>query len=188
MRVIGGRARGTKLKSPSTEETVPITDRAKEALFNIIMPKIYDCNFLDLFAGTGGVGIEALSRGANSATFLEISKAIFGDLTWNIERTRFKEKSTILNYDAFKFLQEDKHKYDIIFVAPPQWKNMCQEAMDTLCKNLRILAEDGIVITQHDPTEPVKVNPNLLTEYDKRVYGGVQFNFFKRQTNKNTQM
>jgi len=180
MRVIGGRARGTKLKSPSTEETVPITDRAKEALFNIIMPKIADCNFLDLFAGTGGVGIEALSRGANSATFIEISKSIYADLTWNIERTRFKDKSTLLNHDAFKFLQEDKHKYNIIFVAPPQWKNMCQDAMTALCKNIHLLSEDGIVITQHDPSEIVNVDNRILVEYDKRIYGGVQFNFFKR--------
>ena len=180
MRVIVGSARGTKLKSPSTEETVPITDRAKEALFNIIAPKIPDCKFLDLFAGTGGVGIEALSRGAKSATFIEISKAIFNDLTWNINRTRFDNKSTLKNYDAFNFLNEDKNKYDIIFVAPPQWKNMCQDAMMALSKNLHLLSQDGIIITQHDPTEVVTIDPKILVEYDKRVYGGVQFNFFKK--------
>ena len=180
MRVIAGSARGTKLKSPSTEETVPITDRAKEALFNIIATKIPNCKFLDLFAGTGGVGIEALSRGAKNATFIEISKPIFSDLTWNINRTRFGDKSTLKNYDAFKFLIEDKNKYDIIFVAPPQWKNICQDAMTTLSKNLHLLAKDGIVITQHDPIEEVIVDPKILVEYDKRVYGGVQFNFFKR--------
>ncbi len=181
MRVISGKARGTKLKGPSTEETVPITDRAKDALFNIIMPQISNCKFLDLFAGTGGVGIEALSRGASSATFIEISKQIYRDLTWNIEHTHFSKQVVILNYDAFRFLQEDKHVYDIIFVAPPQWKNLCQDAMTSLCKNIHLLSEDGIVITQHDPTEFVEVDPKVLVEYDKRIYAGVQFNFYKKK-------
>lgn len=180
MRVISGKARGTVLRGPSTDETVPITDRGKDALFNILMPKISDCNFLDLFAGTGGVGIEALSRGASRATFIEISKPIYRDLSWNVERTHLSKQATVLNCDAFKFMQEDKHLYDIIFVAPPQWKNMCQDAMTMLCKNIHLLAEDGIVITQHDPTEIVEVDPKVLVEYDKRVYAGVQFNFYKK--------
>lgn len=179
MRVISGKARGTNLRGPSTDETRPITDRAKDALFNIIMPRISDCNFLDLFAGTGGVGIEAISRGAKSATFIEISSAIYQDLMWNIEKTRLTQQARVLNYDAFRFLEEDRNKYDIIFVAPPQWKNMCQDAMTSLCENIHLLAKDGIVITQHDPTENVEVDNTLLVEYDKRVYAGVQFNFYK---------
>lgn len=181
MRVIGGRARGTKLRSPSTEETRPITDRAKEALFNILMPKIRNCRFLDLFAGTGGVGIEALSRGAEHVTFIEISKIIYSDLKWNIQRTRFDEQAKIINGDAFEFLEVEKQQvFDIIFVAPPQWRNMCQQAMESLLKQLHLLAPDGIIITQHDPTENVVVDSQALIEYDKRVYGGVQFNFYKR--------
>ncbi len=180
MRVISGKARGTKLQGPSTDETRPITDRAKDALFNIISYELADCRFLDLFAGTGGVGIEALSRGAKCATFIELSKQIYTDLNYNIERTHFKLQATMHNYDAFKFMQESKQQFDIIFVAPPQWKNLCQEAMNMLCKNIHLLANDGIVITQHDPIEKVEIDSKILVEYDKRVYGGVQFNFYKR--------
>ena len=181
MRVIGGRARGTKLRSPSSEETRPITDRAKEALFNILQFKIPGCKFLDLFAGTGGVGIEALSRGALSATFIEISDIIINDLNWNIQRTRFLNKADIRHGDAFKFLAEEKEaSYDILFVAPPQWHNICQRAMDVLCANLHLVNKDGIVITQHDPMEIVTVDSSKLLEYDKRIYAGVQFNFFRR--------
>ena len=108
MRVIGGRARGTKLRSPSTTETVPITDRAKEALFNILYPVMRDSRFLDLFAGTGGVGIEALSRGAKHATFIEISGKIFEDLKWNVERTRCKDQATLINADAFDYVAKCK--------------------------------------------------------------------------------
>ena len=181
MRVISGKARGVQLRSPSTEETRPITDRAKEALFNILAPVIPDCRFLDLFAGTGGVCIEALSRGAAQATFLEISRPIYADLLWNIGRARVQSGADARNGDAFLFLKEERRlTFDIIFVAPPQWKNMCQQAMDALTQNLHLLAKGGIVITQHDPAETVNADPAALTEYDKRIYGGVQFNFFRR--------
>ena len=117
MRVIAGTARGTKLRSPSTTETVPITDRAKEALFNILYPTTRDSRFLDMFAGTGGVGIEALSRGAKHATFVEISDKIFEDLKWNIDRTRCKDRATLINTDAFEYVVKSKEKFDIIKVA-----------------------------------------------------------------------
>lgn len=181
MRVVGGKARGTILRSPSSEETRPITDRAKEALFNILAPRIIGCRFLDMFAGTGGVGIEALSRGAERVTFIEISDIIINDLTWNIRRTRFERQADVRHGDAFDFIRtEDKLKYDIIFVAPPQWVGMCQRAMYELCQHLNLLSDNGIVITQHDPTEVVEVDNKILVEYDKRKYGGVQFNFYTR--------
>lgn len=181
MRVISGTARGTKLRPPSGEETRPITDRAKEALFSIILSKISNCRFLDLFAGTGSVGIEALSRGAEHVTFIELSKLIYGDLSWNIQRTHFQSRSTARNMDAFIFLKESKDQpFDIIFVAPPQWVNMCQTALDLLCDRIYLLAPEGIIISQHDPSEKVQVNTNILAEYDRRIYGGVQFNFYKR--------
>ncbi len=183
MRVIGGRARGTKLRSPSTTETVPITDRAKEALFNILYPVMRDSRFLDLFAGTGGVGIEALSRGAKHATFIEISGKIFEDLKWNVERTRCKDQATLINADAFDYVAKCKEKFDIVFVAPPQWVGMCQKAMDSLSVSTDILEDDGIIITQHNPIEEVVVDDKIFTEYDKRVYGGVQFNFYRKSKN-----
>lgn len=181
MRVIAGRARGTKLRSPSTEETRPITDRAKEALFSILTPRLLGCKFLDLFAGTGGVGIEALSRGAEQATFIELSKDIYADLVWNITRTRFQGQANAINGNAFDFLKFEKEKvFDIVFIAPPQWRGMCQQAIEEFSKELHLLAKGGIVITQHDPTEKVSVNVDILTEYDVRRYGGVQFNFYRR--------
>lgn len=183
MRVISGKARGTILRPPSGEETRPITDRAKDALFNIIQLLISNCRFLDLFAGTGGVGIEALSRGAKHATFIELSKRIYEDLTWNIQRTRLQDRATTLNMDAFRFLEEYKGEaFDIIFVAPPQWVDMCQSAIDSLCKRIQLLNPDGIIITQHDPSEIVTIDAKTLVEYDRRIYAGVQFNFYKRTT------
>lgn len=183
MRVIAGTARGTKLRSPSTTETVPITDRAKEALFNILYPITRDSRFLDMFAGTGGVGIEALSRGAKHATFVEISDKIFEDLKWNIDRTRCKERATLINTDAFEYVVKSKEKFDIIFVAPPQWVGMCQKAMDSLSARTDLLEDDGIIITQHNPAEEVVVDDKIFTEYDKRIYGGVQFNFYRKSRN-----
>ena len=184
MRVISGTARGTKLRSPSGGETRPITDRAKEALFNIISPKIPHCRFLDLFAGTGGVGIEALSRGAEHATFVELSKRIYADLSWNLQRTRLDSRAVIHNIDAFQFLEKSRESpFDIIFVAPPQWRGMCQSALDSLCKEIRLLADEGMVIAQHDPHEFVQVDSDILIEYRRKIYGGVQLNFYRKEGN-----
>lgn len=181
MRVISGTARGVKLRPPSGAETRPLTDRAKESLFDIILPQIPDCRFLDLFAGTGAVGIEALSRGASHATFVELSKRIYGDLSWNLEHTRLAQCAVAHNRDAFQFLRKSQEPpFDVIFVSPPQWRNLCQYALDALCKEIRLLAPGGMVITQHDPRESVRVNSEVLTKYRQKLYGNVQFDFYKR--------
>ena len=100
MRVISGSARGLKLKSPEVLNTRPTTDRIKESLFNIISPYLYNCSFLDLFSGSGAIGIEALSRGAKDATFVEFNKNSIETIKQNINLSKFKEKSTIYNLDV----------------------------------------------------------------------------------------
>src|SRR5713226_4078242 len=105
MRVVTGEAKGRKLKGPKTIGTRPIIDRVKQALFNILSDEVEDARFLDLFAGTGSVGIEALSRGAASATFIEMNHKVLKLVRENLHITGLADRAETLQGDAFKFLQ-----------------------------------------------------------------------------------
>src|SRR5438132_14050779 len=105
MRVVTGEAKGCKLKGPKTPGTRPIIDRVKQALFNILSYRVEDARFLDLFAGTGSVGIEALSCGATSATFIELNAKMLNLVRENLHITGLADRSETLHTDAFKFLQ-----------------------------------------------------------------------------------
>ncbi len=133
MRVVTGEAKGRKLKAPKTPGTRPIIDRVKTALFDILSVRVEDARFLDLFAGSGSVGIEALSRGAASATFIEMNYSALKLVRENLKITGLQDRAEVLHADAFKFLQtysaekqslagSQKREYDIIYVAPPQYQ------------------------------------------------------------------
>ena len=135
MRVIAGKARGTKLAAPDGLETRPTADRIKESLFNMIASDLYDCRFLDLFSGSGGIGIEALSRGAREAVFVDLSKGALKCIRLNIEKTKFGDKSAVLNTSveaAFNQFKQHNRKFDIIFMDPPYNKDIIG---DTLCRS-----------------------------------------------------
>src|SRR5438270_1508936 len=106
MRVVTGEAKGRKLKGPKILGTRPIIDRVKQALFNILSYRVEDTRFLDLFAGTGSVGIEALSRGAASATFIELNSKMLDLLRENLRITGLADRAETLHTDAFKFFQD----------------------------------------------------------------------------------
>ena len=124
-RVIAGTAKGRKLKLVSGTSTRPIMDRVKEALFSIIGWDILDTNFLDLFAGTGSVGIEALSRGAQFATFVDMDRTAIHTVLDNLRITGFMEQSEVLQRNAFLLLKSLPNRpYHYIYIAPPQYKNL----------------------------------------------------------------
>src|SRR5690242_3661685 len=154
MRVVTGEAKGRKLKAPKTTGTRPIIDRVKTALFDILSTRVEDARFLDLFAGTGSVGIEALSRGAASATFIEMSHSVLKLVRENLRITGLADRAETIHADAFKFLQthatvqpsadNTKCEYDIIYVAPPQYHEMAARALAFLDSS-PLLAEAGLV-------------------------------------------
>jgi 16S rRNA (guanine966-N2)-methyltransferase len=178
LRVIAGSARGTVLRSPSAEGTRPISDRGKEALFSILFPRLPGATFLDLFGGVGGAGIEALSRGAEHATFLELTAAVVEDLRYNLDRTRLADRATVIHGDAFAFLERPPTPFDIIFVAPPQWHGLWVKAMNMLDARPGWLAEDGVIVAQHDPKEDEELALVHFERTRSRKYGGVQFGFY----------
>lgn len=151
MRVIAGSAKHFNLKSLKGNDIRPTTDKIKETLFNILMPYVYDCNFLDLFAGTGAIGIEALSRGAKKAVFAENNKMAVKCINENLEHTRLIDRAEVFCMDAVSLIKTHKinDKYDIIFIDPPYYEKYYKPTLDAI-KNSDILADDGMVILECD--------------------------------------
>ena len=188
MRVVTGEAKGRKLKAPKTAGTRPIIDRVKTALFDILSTRVEDARFLDLFAGTGSVGIEALSRGAAHATFIEMNHTVLKLVRENLKITGLGDRAETLQADAFKFLQSNaaqngnaQRVYDMIYVAPPQYHEMAARALAMLDSS-PLLAEDGLVIVQIHPKERSAVASVPLTRLvlsDERKYGSTLLMFYE---------
>ena len=191
MRVVTGEAKGRKLKGPKTPGTRPIIDRVKTALFDILSTRVEDAHFLDLFAGVGSVGIEALSRGAASATFIEMNYSALKLVRENLKITGLGDRAETLHTDAFKFLQSyglvnqalskgQEREYDIIYVAPPQYHEMAARALHLLDYS-RLVPNTGMVIVQIHPKERSVVMAVPLTRLvliDQRRYGSTLLLFY----------
>ena len=134
MRVITGSARGRVLESPAGLDVRPTVDRVKEAVFSIIQFEIEGRSVLDLFAGSGQLGIEALSRGAKKATFVDKERASIEVVTRNVAKTGFEHSSRIVCSDAVSFLMLTKDKYDIVFLDPPYNTGLLQETIPLAAK------------------------------------------------------
>ncbi len=183
MRVISGSARGRKLKSPKSDETRPIMDRVKTALFDILAPDINGIRVLDLFAGTGAVGIEALSRGAKAATFIELSPDAWRLVRENLALTHLSDRAEVLRADAFAFLQQAaaaNRRFDLVYVAPPQYEGLAARALSQLDAT-PLTEPDGLVIVQIDPQERADLDTlplQRLQKYDERKYGSTLLLFY----------
>jgi len=180
MRVITGKAKGHSLKSVPGDITRPITDRAKCALFSIISYQVIDARFLDLFAGTGQVGIEALSRGAEQAVFVERARPALRTIQENLEHTRLEDGAHVVGADVFHFLLRDPDPFDFVYVAPPQYKGLWLKTLQTLDEHPGWLADDGWLIVQIDPVEYEEQALRHFALFDQRSYGGVMLCFYSK--------
>ena len=149
MRVISGKARGRKLISPEGLLTRPTTDRVKESIFNIISPYIPAQRVLDLFAGSGALGIEALSRGSAHCTFVEANKSAMATVKKNIELTRAEDAASTVFGDALSFLNNCTGVFDVIFLDPPYSTGLLEKAV-RLIKEKNLLAEGGIILCESE--------------------------------------
>lgn len=178
MRVITGKAKGHTLKSVPGDITRPITARAKSALFSIIGNWVIGCHFLDLFAGTGQVGIEALSRGAQEAVFVEIAEPALQTIRANLEHTGLQENAHVVPADVFRFLLRDPDPFDFVYVAPPQYQGLWLKTLRLLDERPGWLADDAWVIVQIDPVEYEAQTLEHLALFDQRSYGSVMLCFY----------
>jgi 16S rRNA (guanine(966)-N(2))-methyltransferase RsmD len=181
MRVISGSAKGIKIASVPGKSTRPITDQVKEALFNILGSEVVGTTLLDLFGGTGAVGIEALSRGAEHVVFLDINYQAYKVIQKNLQATNLSPYATVLKKDAFVYLRETPtHGFDFIYIAPPQYQSIWLKAMAALDANPNWSASGSSVIVQIHPKEYVEdlIYTNFAI-FDRRSYGDTMLIFYE---------
>lgn len=181
MRVIGGSAKGVYLKAPRGRLVRPTSDRVKEALFNILQFEIAGSKVLDLYAGTGSLGIEALSRGAQLAVFVEKNPLALRFLKENLNRSGLKEKATVYGLSVDDFLDQMigcKNYFDLIFLDPP-YKIKPEKLKAVLEKAAKLLNDGGVLVLEHKTKLAVDCPEHLLSLNDKRAYGDTSLSFFK---------
>jgi 16S rRNA (guanine(966)-N(2))-methyltransferase RsmD len=181
IRVIAGAAKGRRLQMVPGEGTRPISDRAKQALFNVLGAHVVGAAVLDLFAGTGSVGIEALSRGAVHATFVERDRLAVNTIQANLRATGFEGRARVVRSDVFIYLRNNPTAgFDYIHVAPPQYQALWAEVMRALDVRPDWVNLDGLVVAQIDPREFEPLALQNLALIDERRYGNTLLCFFER--------
>lgn len=181
MRVISGSAKGRKLFAVPGDTTRPILDRVKTSLFDILRPSLIDKTFLDLFAGSGSVGIEALSQGAAACTFIDLEKQAVKTIERNLELTQLTNKARVINNDSFRFLKNARECFDIIYVAPPQYKALWVQAAHAIAERPNLITDRGQLIFQIDPVEDETLNLSAFELTDQRTYGSTLIKFFVKR-------
>jgi 16S rRNA (guanine966-N2)-methyltransferase len=181
LRIIGGIAKGMKLKDVPGDSTRPITDMVKEALYNIIGSDIEDAKMWDLFAGTGSVSLEALSRGAAYAKLTDLNRNAIQTIRENLEKTRLVDKAKVIRGDVFNLLrQRPDTEFDYLYVAPPQYKEMWIEAMILIDQNPDWVSEDGWVIVQIHPREYKALELDHFELIEERKYSNTLLVFYEK--------
>ena len=180
MRVISGKNRGTKLYTLEGLETRPTLDRVKESLFNIINFDIPNCVFLDLFAGSGAIGIEAASRGAKKVVMCEKSKEAINVINKNLEKTRLKDEVKLFNEDFEKCISKLQEKFDIIYLDPPYKTDYAFKAVNLLLEK-QLIKEETIIIIETDIEQIVEnqLKELNITQINKKKYGRACLMFYK---------
>ena len=185
MRIIAGTAKGRRLQTPSKKgrRVRPTADRAREALFSIIGSEVKGASVLDLYAGTGALGLEALSRGAESALFVDLHNEPLGLIGKNIELCGFSERSRVVRRDLTKglfFLAEmaPAMGYDLIFIDPPYGKGLAAKALADLGSSA-LLAEEGLVVAEEESGSDFADAYQSLQLVDRRRYGDTGFWLFR---------
>ncbi len=179
IRVIAGTAKGRQLLRVPDKGVRPIGDRVKEALFNIIGIEIIGSKFLDLFAGTGSVGIEAISRGAEQVFFVDNNRRSVETIHKNLDLTKLGSKATVIHTDAMALVSRPQEiSFDYVYVAPPQYMGLWSEALRGIDSNPGLLNPDAWVIAQIHPREAENVSIQNLTEFERRKYGNTLLIFY----------
>lgn len=183
MRVIAGKARGHPLKSLATKEVRPTGDRVKEALFNMIRPRLSGADFLDLFAGFGGVGIEALSQGAGKVFFMEQNLRVVKVLKENLKKTSLEEGARVFQTTlpaGLKVLAG--RSFPLIFLDPPYQSKLILPVLQTI-SSLQLLSPGGLIVVEHASSTPLSQPEIPFLIYQQRRYGQEHLSFLTRDGN-----
>ncbi len=184
MRIISGKAKGTKLYTLQGDNTRPTLDRVKESIFNIIQNQIPEATVLDLFAGSGAIGLEMLSRGAKKAILCDKSKEAIGIIKKNIQKTHMEEKVELYNIDFKECIEKvSKEKFDIIYIDPPYETNFIEKSLEKIIEK-NIIQENGIIILETDDEKRIKkeIEKINVAIIDERKYGRANIIFLSKKT------
>lgn len=179
MRVIAGRAKGTALKTPEGSLTRPTAERVKEALFNILQFELPDARVLDLFGGTGQLGIEALSRGAQSAVFVDARKQACALIRENLSRTRFTDAGLVVCSDYLRYLQHCAQRFDIILLDPPYAEVFLENALKMITE-IDILQTGGIIAAERPLGKALPSDLAGFTRSRDYRYGKILLTFYRK--------
>jgi 16S rRNA (guanine(966)-N(2))-methyltransferase RsmD len=181
LRVISGSAKGRRLKSVPGDTTRPVTDMVKEALFNILAADVIDSTWWDLFAGTGAIGIEALSRGASFVLFSDLNRLPVETIRENLAHCGFASQGEVRRADALSMLAADpSRQFDYIYVAPPQYKELWSQALTLLDGNPGWLSDGAWAIAQIHPREYQELPLKNLEMIEERKYGSTLLLFYEK--------
>jgi len=181
MRVIGGTARGRRLKAPKGQAVRPTAARVKESLFNILPPNLSGLRVLDLFAGSGNLSIEALSRGAVHAVLIDESSRSTAAIRANLDRLALSERAQVWTAPVLRSLRklaQSEQLFDLIFLDPPYERELVGAALASVGRS-HLLSEGGTVVAEHSAREPVRLRYQDLVLHDQRRYGDTLLSFFK---------
>jgi len=180
VRVIAGLVKGRQLKTPKGSNTRPLTDRVRGALFNILSAKAVESEFLDLFAGTGAVGIEALSRGASRAVFVELNRKAVELIRENLALTGFSERAEVFLADALRaigLLSGKGERFDLIFIGAPYDSPILAKVIEKIAES-ELLKPDGILIAEHRKQHQLDPFYGKIKLYREAKYGETVLNFY----------
>jgi 16S rRNA (guanine966-N2)-methyltransferase len=181
LRVIAGELKGRKLQKLEGINIRPTSDRVKESLFNILGTRVFDSEFLDLFAGSGGIGIEAYSRGAAKIVFIDESIKSIQVLKGNLEQLKVSQRIEVYNTDyihALHKLSQEGRGFDIIFVDPPYLKGFAQNALVHISQE-GILKEEGLLVIEHDLEDSMPETAGKLRLGRQKKYGNTMLSFYQ---------
>jgi len=181
MRIIAGLARGRKILPPEGQDTRPTLDRVKENIFNIIQNYVYGATALDLFAGTGSLGLEAVSRGAKECYLVDKLSSTYNRLTENVKNLKFENKCNCINMNSYEVLDLLHKKgviLDLIFIDPPYLKDMIPPAVEKI-DEYNLLRKDGLIVSKIDSSEKIYEGTENIVLVDKRVYGNTTVCMYK---------
>ncbi len=176
MRVITGSARGRRLKTPEGMDVRPTAEKVKEALFSAVQFDIAGSAVLDLFSGTGQLGVEALSRGAATCVFVDSSRASVEVTRENVSAAGFKNSATVVTADSIDYLRMCRQTFDVAFLDPPYNKGMIEKAMPLLCGHM---SGRGIVVCEHEKGLVLPESFDCLQKYKTYKYGKTEVTIYK---------
>ncbi|MDH4162097.1 MAG: 16S rRNA (guanine(966)-N(2))-methyltransferase RsmD [Nitrospirota bacterium] len=180
MRVTGGTGRGKRLRVPAGDRVRPTSDKVKQALFNILGDRVTGTAFLDLFAGAGGVGIEALSRGASRVVFVDDDRKSLKVIRLNVEDSGFGDRAEVIAAKAESFIRKSEERFAVIFLDPPyslEIRPLLEQIADS-----DLLEPDAVVVAEHFKKQSSPAQAGMLTRYREAVYGDTVLAFYKKET------